>query len=256
MSSEQQTPESTPIRQTPIPSMLTNSMREVLDSFGRNIIELEAEASLDTWNRDELLRDYGMMREQLQRFKASIDYHEIRNEDGIENPLTDTARREILLKLNDTLGDLDSDTAPDLAVSKLRLRVTSEEIREATRAVSDEFELTFVSDPAGDSADLTQQKNLGKGLYDELGFEYRNLNLRNVIEARAKYAEQGDAKLMGWGGPDDVRPRCSEELAQAVYETILPEDFRALKWYRVGQDDVLEMQTLRSDDGEQEVQND
>jgi len=227
--------------------MLTNSAVEMLEFFGDDIIEIEAEASLDNWNSDELLRDYGLARRQLTRQKLSLDYHQIRSEDGPENPLTQSAIDDVLLKLNQHLDDFDSDATPDLAVSKLQVRVTSPEIQSATRAVSDEFELTFISDPAGDAQDLTEQKNLGKGLYHDFGFEYRNLNLRSVVETRAKYAEQSDGKLMGWGGPDDVRPRCSTELAQAVYGQVLPEDYRALKWYTVGEDNVTELQSIEAD---------
>jgi hypothetical protein len=236
-----------PVEETPIPSMLTNSASEMLKFFGNDIIEIEAEASLDNWNSDELMRDYGLDRRQLTRQKITLDYHEIRSEDGIENPLTERMADEMLLKVNKHLDSFNSEGRPDLAVSKLQIRVTSPEIEAATRAVSDEFELTFISDPAGDARGLTEEKNFGKGLYHELGFEYRNLNLRSVIETRAKYAEQSDGKLMGWGGPDDVRPRCSTELAQAVYGMVLPDEFRALKWYTIGENDVTELQSIEAD---------
>jgi len=240
-------PETTPVEETPIPSMLTNSAREVLEFFGPQIIEIEAEASLDNWNRDELLRDHGLMREQLTRQKVTLDYTEIRDEDGAKNAMTDEIINDLFMKVNQHLDDFANDGTPDLAVSKLKVRAEVPEIEQATRAVSDEFELTFISDPAGDARELTEQKNYGKGLYHQLGFEYRNLNLRSVVETRAKYAEQSDGKLMGWGGPDDVRPRCSTQLAQAVYATLLPEEFRALKWYTVGENDVTELQSIEAD---------
>jgi hypothetical protein len=136
-----------------------------------------------------------------------------------------------------------------MAVSKLQAVVESEEIKEVSRATTDEFELTFISDPAGDTRDVTEDLNYDKGLYDEYGFEYRNLNLRSVVETRAKYTEQSDGKLMGWGGPTDVRPRCNKQLAQAVHK-LLPEKFRSLKWYTVGEDDVLELQSFQTNGGE------
>jgi len=230
--------------------MLTNSAREVINTFGAQIIEIEAEASLDTWNHDELMRDYGVMRHQLTRQKVSIDYHEIRNEHGPENPSTDAKAEKILAKVGDHLDDFSIDDPADLAVSKLRLRVSEEEIEDVTRAQSDEFELTFISDPAGDAREITERKN-APHLYEELGFEYRNLNLRSVAEVRAKYTEQSDAKLMGWGGPTDVRPRCSNELAQAVHSNILPEEFAALKWYTVGEENTTQLQSIETADGDQ-----
>jgi hypothetical protein len=229
--------------------MLTNSAREMLEFFESDIIEIEAEASLDTRNKDELLRDYGLQREQLSREKVTIHYHEIRDSDGPENPLTSEMSDEILRQVHRHLGEYDQDGVPDLAVSKLVLRVTSPEIEEVTRAVSDEFELTFISDQAETgTVARTERLNHDKGLYHDLGFEYRHLNLRSVVETRAKYAEQSDGKLMGWGGPDDVRPRCSRELAQAVKASVLPDEYGELKFYQVSDDDVLELAMMGGGD--------
>jgi hypothetical protein len=242
--------ESEPIEQTPIPSMLTNSAREVLDHFGSDIIELKAEASIDNRNRDELLRDYGLMRAHNDRRKVKLDYTQIRTEDGPENPLNDSVINDIMLKVNQNLGDYASDGTPDLAVSKLKVRTNVPELEQVTRAVSDEFELTFISDPAGEARDETEEINLDKGLYHQLGFEYRNLNLRSVVETRAKYTEQGDGKVMGWGGPSDVRPRCTRELARAVHDRVLPKEFRAMKRYYVGEDNVMKLDAIESERGE------
>lgn len=248
MSSESKPP-TEPVEQTPIPSMLTNSAREMLTAFSDNILEIEAEASLDTWNENGVMNDYGITRKTLTRKKIVMDYHQIRSEHGAENPLTDNTVNRVLENIHGHLDDLDHDGTPDLAISKLRLRVESQEMKEASRAVSDQFDLKFVSDPAGDARQQTQKMNLGKGLYDELGFEYRNLNLRSVVETRAKFGEQADAKLMGWGGPGDVRPRCSNSLAQAVRNDVLPEDWRALKWYTIGEDNITELQSVETDRG-------
>jgi len=230
--------------------MLTNSGLEMMDHFGDSIIQFEAEVSVDNWNRTEALRDYGLTRKQLQRQQLTIDYTEIRDADGVaENPLTDDAIEEIKDKLDYHIADFDADAEPDMAVSKLVVVIESEAIKEVSRATTDEFELTFISDPAGESREATEDLNYDKGLYDEYGFNYRNLNLRSVVETRAKYTEQSDGKLMGWGGPSDVRPRCTKQVAQAVYD-LLPETFRALKWYTVGEGDVIELQSLQTDGGE------
>jgi len=245
-----ETAETEPIKETPIPSMLTNSTLEMLDHFADQIIELEAEVSIDNWNRTEALRDFGLTRKQLQRQKMTIDYHEIRDDDGVaENPLTDDAIADIEEKLNYYIADFDKPLEPDMAVSKLQVVVESDEIEAVSRATSNEFELTFISDAAGEARDLTEDLNYDKGLYDEYGFEYRNLNLRSVVETRAKYTEQSDGKLMGWGGPSDVRPRCTKQLAQAVYD-LLPTKFRAIKWYTVGEDDVIDLQSVQADGGD------
>lgn len=237
-----------PLNETPIPSLLTNSAAEVLAAFGESIIEIEAEASIDNWNRRELMRDHGLMHEQLNRDKVTLDYHKITDADGVaENPLTENQIDTLMSRVNRHLGtELAGNVEPDMAVSKLELRVTSDAIMNATRATTNEFELVFVSDPAGDARDVTEEKNYHKGLYDEMGFEYRNLNLRSVYETRAKYAQQSDGKLMGWGGPTDTRPRCSEPLAQAVRQTIIPDEYGALKWYIVTEDNVTELRSVEA----------
>lgn len=250
MSSDQATQQAEPVEQTPIPSMLTNSAVEMMRAFDDNIIEIEAEASIDNWNRDELRRDYGLTWGQLTRQKVEIDYHEIRNNDGEpENPLTPGQVDDILQELRRRLTGFDQDFAPDMAVSKLQLRVEVPEITEVTRSQSDEYELTFISDPAGDARDQTENRNYDKGLYTEMGFQYRNLNLRSVVETRAKYSEQSDGKLMGWGGPDDVRPRCSTKLAQAVNDHVLPDEYGALKWYRIGESNTTELDRVETKNG-------
>lgn len=229
--------------------MLTNSGQEMLEFFNDDIIEIKAEASLDTTNKDELLRDYGLCREQLSREKVSIDYHEIRTEDGPENALTTEMSEEILRQVRRHLGDFNEEVVPDLAVSKMVIRANLPEVEAATRAVSDEFELTFISDKAEKGTIArTERLNYDKGLYNNLGFNYRHLNLRSVVETRAKYAEQSDAKLMGWGGPKDVRPRCSRKLAQAVKASVLPDEYGYIKMYKVTEDDVLELN--RTEEGD------
>jgi len=251
MSPEQDTVAAEPINETPIPSILTNSAAEVMRAFNDSIIEIEAEASIDNWNKDELRRDYGLMRQQLTRQKITLDYHEVRDNDGEpENPLTSEQVDDILQELNRRLDNFDRESAADMAVSKMVLRVNVPEITEVTRSTTDEYELTFVSDPAGEARGPTERRNYDKGLYDELGFKYRNLNLRSVVETRAKYTEQADGKLMGWGGPEDVRPRCDTKLAQAIYQEVLPKEYRALKLYRIGEANRTVLQSIETNGSE------
>lgn len=251
MSQESRTAAAEPINETPIPSILTNSAAEVMRAFTDSIVEIEAEASIDNWNKDELRRDYGLMRQQLTRQQITLDYHEIRNNDGEpENPLTSEQVDDILQELNRRLDKFDRESAADMAVSKMVLRVNMPELTEVTRSTTDEYELTFVSDPAGEAQERTESRNYGKGLYDELGFQYRNLNLHSVVETRAKYTEQADGKLMGWGGPGDVRPRCDTKLAQAIFSEVLPEDYQALKWYRIGEANRVVLASVETNESE------
>jgi hypothetical protein len=256
MSSEPSHSQAAPIHEFVIPSMLTNAASEVFEHFGASIIELEARASSDTENVEELLRDYGLLWRQLQRQTIELDYTEQRDVDGEpHNPLGEAAISDIRQELNRRLGDADSDTEPDMAVSKLVIRADIPRLRETTRAQSDEFELTFIADPVlGDDArEATAEANLGTNLYRDLGFEYRNLNLRSVVETRAKYADQpGDAKLMGWGGPEDTRGHCPHDVAQVVHREVLPSEYARLKFFRVDEANRVELTGMGSEAGGEE----
>jgi len=251
MSPESDTVAVEPINEFAIPSILTNSAAEVMRAFTDSIVEIEAEASIDNWNKDELRRDYGLMRERLSRQKITLDYQEIRDSDGeTENPLTSGQVDDILQKMNRRLDNFDQDSAADMAVSKMVLRVNVPEITKVTRSTSDEYELTFISDPAGEAREATEKRNYNKGLYDELGFQYRNLNLRSVVDTRAKYTEQSNGNLMSWSGPDDVQPRTNKNLAQAVHRNVLPEEYRGLKIYRIGNSNRNVLQSIETNGSE------
>jgi hypothetical protein len=215
--------------------------------FTDDIVEIEAQAGVGTPNRDELIPELGLERKQIQRQEVTLDYHRV-PASGPENPLTDAAVDNIIHQLGRKLNDFDTDAEPDLAVSKLVVDATLPELTEVTRSTTDEYELTFISDPAEtvpgvprDPKGLTRLKNRGKGLYDDLGFNIRNLNLHAVEETRIKYGEQGNAKIMGWGGHDDVRPNSDNKLAQVIADQVCPEEFAKMKWYDVISDDTIEL---------------
>jgi hypothetical protein len=251
MSSESSDTQIEPIHEFQIPSLLTNAASVVFENFSGSIIELEARASTDTENVEELLRDHGLLWRQLQRQTIELDYVEQRGVDGEpHNPLTTAAVDEIRQTLARRLGDPNTDVEPEMAVSKLVLRLDIPQLQAATRAQSAEFELTFIADPVlgEDAREATAEANLGTSLYSELGFEYRNLNLRRVVETRAKYAEQpGDGTLMGWGGPDDTRGRCPHEVARTIHRDVLPEKYARLKFFRVGAANRVELTGLETD---------
>jgi len=69
------------------------------------------------------------------------------------------------------------------------------------------------------------------------------------VETAVEYGGQGDGSVMGWGGPQDVRPRCTKAVAQAVYG-LLPDEYAAMKWYIVAEDDTLELQGLDTTRGD------
>jgi hypothetical protein len=237
----------------PIPSIVTSSALEVMRHFTDDIIELEATASTGTANRDDLIPEIGMDRTQSQRQEVTLNYRRIPSTDGsgAENPLTDDMIDNIEHQLRRKLDDINMSVEPDLAVQKVVVDAELPGLTDVTRATTDEYELTFVSDsvesdPSTDEGPewITRQMNRGKGLYDELGFNLRNLNLHAVEETRIKYAEQGNPRIMGWGGPRDVRPNSDVRLSQVVMEEVVPSEFGFTKWYRVTSEDTLDLTAI------------
>lgn len=241
------------VNKVPIPSIVTTSALEVMRHFTDDILELEATASTGTANRDDLISEIGLERKQSQRQEVTLNYRRIPSGDGsaAENPLTDSVIDNIEHQLSRKLDDFDTDAKPDLAVQRVVVDMQLPELTEVTRATTDEYELTFVSDPVerDPSTDegpewVTRRKNRGKGLYDELGFNLRNLNLHAVEETRIKYGEQGNPKIMGWGGLEDVRPNSDTKLSQVVRDQVVPDEFGFTKWYEITSEDTIELTAM------------
>jgi len=235
-----------PQRIEQIPSVLTNSLRAVLDSFGEEIIQLRAKGGVTTTNRTvvEDLAEYGLMREQETNHKLRIDYTQLQEPNGPEvaNPLNAEARKSILEHVNANLAVDSSSVDPDLAVTSVTIRVTDDRLREITPAQTSEFDLTFVADSAEEPLhDRTRRLNAERGLYSELGFNIQNLNLLSVIETATKYTQQSDGEYLSWNGPGDIRPNTSERLAIRINKHILPDEYGTLKPYRVANDKILEL---------------
>jgi hypothetical protein len=243
--SQTDSPAGEEIRRTvQIPSLLTNSLRAVLDAFGEKIIRLKASGSIETTNGTLLddLRDYGVSWEQQDQQRVSIDYEQLPGADGPANPLIDDAQARLLEEVDARLAPPERSVESDLAVTQCTLRITDERLQAVTPAQSPEFDLRFVSDPAEPPIrEVTKRYNADRGLYTELGFDVRNLNLRSVIETETKFHEQADGKYLSWAGPEDIRPRSPERLAVRVNEHVLPDAYGVLKPYVVTDDRVLEL---------------
>lgn len=233
-------------RPTQIPSLLTNSLRAVLDAFGDKIIQLRAQGSIESTNNTllENLRDYGLSWQQSDTQRLVLDYEQLPGKEPKSpvNPLAKDAREDLLAEVEARLGPSTAGVDSDLAVTSLTIRVTDDRLEAVTPANTDEFDICLVSDPAEQAIrDVTRRRNVGRGLYDELGFEVRNLNVRSVIETAAKHHQQSDGKYLSWGGPGDIRPRSPERLAVRINDHILPDDNGVLKPYTVTADDTLEL---------------
>jgi hypothetical protein len=242
--SDAATPDTEAQRTVQIPSLLTNSLRAVLEAFGENIVKLRASGSIETTNgtRLEALRDYGVSWEQTDKQAMTIDYEQLPGADGPANPLDETARQSLLDEVQTRVDPPEPGVDGDLAVTQMTVRVNHDRLQEVTPAQSPEFDLRFVSDPVEPPArEPTKRRNLDRRLYDALGFKCHNLNLRSVVETETKYHQQSDGKYLSWGGPSDIRPRSPERLAIRISDDILPGEYGTLKPYRVTDNQVIEL---------------
>ena len=228
-----------------IPSLLTNSLRSVFNAFGEDIINLRARGGVHINNQTDVdhLSEYGVTFSIAEERVIDVDYELIDPEDPY-NPMDEDAKDNILQEAAARLENLATDHPPDLAVNRLVITVESQELMDASEARTPDFDLKFVSERAKDPyRGRTQDQNRDRGLYEDLGFEVRNLNLHAVYEREKRYSsDPGDGKIMSWQGIDnDTRPRAPDPLMRAVYNEILPdEDLSVLKNYEVRDEEVVE----------------
>jgi hypothetical protein len=234
-----------------IPSLLTSSLRAVLDAFGANILSLRANGSVETSNATtvEDLREYGLSREQETHHRLTLDYEQIHGDGKPANPLTATACEQLLSEVEAVLNTEHHTVEPDLTVTSLTIRVANSQLQEVTPAQSPEFDLTFVADPAEPPVrEPTKRRNAERGLYSDLSFNLTNLNLRSVVETETKFHKQSDGRYLSWGGPEDIRPRAPDRLAIRINNHVLPDEYGILKPYKVTDDSVLELMENDVDD--------
>lgn len=228
-----------------IPSLLTNSLRVILEAYGEDIIHLHAHGAVETRNSTpvEDLQRYGLSREQQTHHRLRLEYEQFRNADGgAANPLTEETIEELLAEVERVLDKADTAAEPDLAVTSCTIRVTEPTLQEVTPAQTSEFDLTFVADPAeAPVRDHTRRLNADRRLYSDLGFNVTNLNLRSLVETATKHHQQSDGRYLSWGGPEDVRPRAPTKLALRVNEQILPDPYGTAKPYVVVEDHEIQV---------------
>jgi len=230
----------------PMPSMLTNSYRAIVEAFGESIIDLTASGSITTTNQSHIdeLRQYGVIQEQETNHRIDLDYSTLSTEPdgGASNPLNEDALAAIDEYLTSTLDTEELTVQPDLSVTQVTIRVTCEPLQEITAAQSPEFDICFVADQAEDAVrEETQRLNRDRGLYTELGFNVTNLNIRSVVDTAIDYSDQSNWQCLSWGGPEDIQPYTDKRLAIRINEHILPDEYGTLKPYSVEDDQILDV---------------
>lgn len=227
-----------------IPAMLTNSFNAIVECFGDSITELTAHGSVVTTNKSEIedLRKYGVTLEQQNHHRLELDYQRMVDDGEPWNLLDADAIGELQHTVQQELGTSAKTVQGDLAVRSFTIRETDERLAEITPAQTDEFTLKFRADPAEDAVrSLTQGRNEDRGLYNQLGFDCHNLNLRSVVETATEYHEQHDGRYFYWEGPDHVRVRINEMLATRINKHILPDQYGMLKPYGIVDDKILDI---------------
>ena len=229
----------------PIPSLLTTSAKVVIEEFGSQIRTLRAHGSVETTNsrRIDELREYGLEEKQETTHRIAINYERIPGRgDEIKNPLTGDVTEDLFERVHAHLRTENQTVDPDLTVNSVTIRVDEPRLKEVTPAQTEQFDLTFVADPAEDAVrDLTKQRNADRGLFTDLGFNIQNLNLRTVEEVAAKHHKQSDGRYFAWQGPDNVRPRAPTRLATRVNAEILPDKYGILKPYMAIDEHALDI---------------
>jgi hypothetical protein len=216
----------------------------MLNYYGDSITKMRAEASTRTTNGNPQMQDYGLTWEQTHTEGIKLRYEEVMDNDGsVHNPLTESKINDILSTTESKLDNDDHDYKPDLAVEEMKIEVSCPELTEQTRSRTDTYIITFKSDPVEDTTVQreTQKRNIGRGLYSELRFKKRNLNVHGVEEKHAMYGGQGDATLMRFDGLDDLRPFAPDTVVDAVNNQLLPDEFteEPMKTYRVDENEEL-----------------
>lgn len=251
-----------------IPSMLTSSLRAMFQAFGEDIVELRAHGgpTTDNTERVDALREYGVSYRRRVHQEVQIDYEKRGPKGDPINPLNKAARDEIISEIEAKLGGRQGAVTPDVPVKKLRVRIESEELKEAVpTARGTEFDLMFKSEKAEDAVkDRTRRLNSERGLYgsEGMGWNIRNLNLHLVEETAAKFDGQSDPTCMSWHGREDIRPRIDggridgrSELMSTIEQVILPTEYSWLKPYVVMEDEMLDVPASLVDESDEEAEN-
>jgi hypothetical protein len=241
-----------------VPALLTNSLRTIFGEFQGNIIQVSAHGSVTTPPTQVVVdgfEGYDFVRKQETQHSLELNYRKEKDIDPA-NPLDKTTREDLLEEVSTTLTNDSLSVEPDLAVTELVIRVRSDKLAEVTGAQTTEFDLRFGADPAEEAIKgQTRLVNRGKGLYEELGFNITNLNLRSVEETKTKFDQQGDGQFFYWRGPrGDVPPRITKQLAIRINRDILPDDVGTLKHYGVVDEQTLELKD-NSDTVDEEDEN-
>lgn len=241
-----------------IPSILTLSLRVILNFYSESIIKLKARGGTLPHDKTPLDEEYGVIFSSGDSSVIEVNYEQKRNPDGTKkNPLNEAKIEEIFEHLDNNLpgfelkdkdGNVEGRYDPDIPVDFLIVEIKDDKLMELAETETNIFEATFKSEKAETSKMRKDIHKLNRdlGVY-YLGFEIRNLNLFQLIEQAKKLLEPRKLwkriSIIQWNGyaKQHLRPRSPIALAQHIYENYLPSGYKSLKKYLITKENKLEL---------------
>lgn len=241
-----------------IPSILTLSLRKILNFYGESILILKARGGTLPHDKTPLDDEYGVIFSSGDSSVIEVNYKQERNPDGtIKNPLNEAKIDEIFEHLDNNLPgfelkdkdeNVEETYPPDIPVDLLVVEIKDDKLMELAETETNIFEATFKSEKAETSKMKNDIHKLNRdlGVY-YLGFEIRNLNLFQLIEQAKKLLEPRKLwkriSIIQWNGyaKQHLRPRSPIAIAQHIYVNYLPSGYKSLKKYLITKENKLEL---------------
>lgn len=240
--------------ETPIPSILTVSLRELLPFFKERIVKLKARGGKIGQNRIILDRDCGVSFTTGSTSIIEINYEQQRAPDfTILNPLDAVKVEEIIEYLDENLEEYEDSEGrkypPDIPIEYLVVEIVDAKIAELARTQTNTFDAVFVSeDVEPRNRKEVKTRNDALGVYHQ-GFKVRNLNCLELLESEQKYGLPKDQQktTIQWGGwaKRDMSPKSSYEIASRIRFNHLPQQYAQLKTYRIMRGNQLDLDGVR-----------
>lgn len=237
-----------------IPSLLTQSLREILNFYKESIYELRAKGGISPQDKIFLDIDYGITFYTGSSSEIEIIYKREHDIDGtVLNPIDQNKIDEIIdihlnrlpKKLHPTKKGIKYDA--DIPVELLKITIKDDELQKRAKTKTNLFEATFMSEKAESEGmrEDTHKLNKDLGVYYR-HWEIRNLNLHQLIEVTKKEEPKRlkrRVSIIYWKGwaEQDLTPKSPTSVAQYIYLNYLPKKYSSLKTYLITKEDKLEL---------------
>lgn len=244
--------------ENPIPSILTISLRVILDYYREKIVKLKAEGGEFPSASRVIDKDYGITFNPGSKGTVRVDYKQEREKEGvIKNPIDEEWISKMHGYLDEYLRGYEGHP-PDIPISELEVEIEDDKIAELVGSDTNRFDARFESDPPEPRIRSTIHSPESDYYQEDLadhwrvllgqGFRIRNLNLKEFINTEQKFAEVAKIwkpiiKWRGW--PSNDVPKSNYEIAGIIRQNYLPPDFAKLKFYRIMRGNRLALDGVR-----------